>query len=45
MIVQRKIQVNIKGISKKKSYIGTPVKYYFMDLGLRNARINYGRWK
>lgn len=26
---------------KKKFYIGTPVKYYFMDLGLRNARINY----
>ena len=26
---------------KGKSYIGTPVKYYFMDLGLRNARINY----
>ena len=26
---------------KRKSYIGTPLKYYFMDLGLRNSRINY----
>lgn len=26
---------------KGKSYIGTPMKYYFMDMGLRNARINY----
>ena len=26
---------------KGKSYIGTPMKYYFMDLGLRNARIHY----
>ncbi|MBD5529124.1 MAG: ATP-binding protein, partial [Lachnospiraceae bacterium] len=24
-----------------KSYIGTPLKYYFMDMGLRNARINF----
>ena len=26
---------------KGKSYIGTPQKYYFTDLGLRNARIGY----
>lgn len=26
---------------KGKSYIGTPMKYYFMDLGLRNSRINF----
>lgn len=26
---------------KGKSYIGTPLKYYFMDLGLRNSRIKY----
>lgn len=26
---------------KGKSYIGTPLKYYFMDMGLRNSRINY----
>ena len=26
---------------KGKKYIGTPHKYYFTDLGLRNARINF----
>ncbi len=26
---------------KGKRYIGTPQKYYFMDIGLRNARINF----
>ena len=26
---------------KGKSYIGTPLKYYFMDMGLRNSRIHY----
>ena len=26
---------------KGKSYIGTPLKYYFMDMGLRNSRINF----
>ena len=26
---------------KRKSYIGTPMKYYFMDMGLRNSRIHY----
>lgn len=26
---------------KGKAYIGTPLKYYFMDLGLRNSRINF----
>lgn len=26
---------------KARSYIGTPLKYYFMDMGLRNARINF----
>ena len=26
---------------KGKSYIGTPMKYYFMDMGLRNSRINF----
>lgn len=29
--------IDIKG----KSYIGTPQKYYFMDMGLRNARIHF----
>ncbi|MHB1454270.1 MAG: ATP-binding protein [Saccharofermentanales bacterium] len=26
---------------KGKKYIGTPVKYYFTDTGLRNARLNF----
>lgn len=26
---------------KRKKYIGTPMKYYFMDLGLRNSKINF----
>ena len=26
---------------KGKEYIGSPYKYYFTDLGLRNARINF----
>ena len=26
---------------KKKKYIDTPVKYYFTDMGLRNARLNF----
>ena len=30
-------QYNVKG----KKYINTPQKYYFSDLGLRNARINF----
>lgn len=26
---------------KRKKYIGTPMKYYFMDLGFRNSKINF----
>ena len=26
---------------KGRKYIGTPVKYYFTDIGLRNARLNF----
>ena len=26
---------------KGKKYIGTPLKYYFTDIGLRNARLNF----
>lgn len=32
---------NIKG----KAYIETPKKYYFSDLGLRNARINFRQFE
>lgn len=30
---------------KGKSYIATPLKYYFSDLGLRNARINFRQFE
>jgi hypothetical protein len=30
---------------KGKSYIGTPLKYYFMDMGIRNARINFRQFE
>lgn len=30
---------------KGKAYIGTPKKYYFSDMGLRNARINFRQFK
>lgn len=36
-LVESAKRYDIKG----KSYIGTPMKYYFMDMGLRNARINF----
>jgi len=36
-LVERAKRFDIKG----KSYIGTPQKYYFSDLGLRNSRIGY----
>lgn len=36
-LVESAKRYDIKG----KSYIGTPLKYYFMDMGLRNARINF----
>ena len=26
---------------KGRKYIGSPMKYYFTDIGLRNARINF----
>ena len=36
-LVDRAIRYDIKG----KKYIDTPSKYYFTDLGLRNARLNF----
>jgi len=36
-LIEQAKRYDIKG----RAYIGTPMKYYFMDLGLRNARIGY----
>ncbi len=36
-LIEEAKRFDIKG----KFYIGTPMKYYFMDMGLRNARINF----
>lgn len=36
-LVEKSMRYDIKG----KRYINSPYKYYFMDLGLRNARINF----
>ena len=36
-MVEKAIRYDIKG----NKYISTPIKYYFADLGLRNARINF----
>ena len=36
-LVEKSTRYDIKG----KRYVNAPYKYYFMDLGLRNARINF----
>ncbi|MCI8540598.1 MAG: ATP-binding protein [Erysipelotrichaceae bacterium] len=36
-LIEEANRYDIKG----KAYIGTPSKYYFMDIGLRNARIKF----
>lgn len=36
-LIDGAIRYDIKG----KKYIDTPVKYYFTDIGLRNARLNF----
>ena len=36
-LVERSVRYDIKG----RKYIDTPSKYYFEDLGLRNARLNF----
>ena len=36
-LVEKSLRYDIKG----KKYIDTPYKYYFVDLGLRNARLNF----
>lgn len=36
-LISRAMRYNVKG----RKYIGTPMKYYFVDMGLRNARLNF----
>ena len=36
-LLSKAYRFDIKG----KKYIGTPLKYYFTDIGLRNARLNF----
>lgn len=36
-IVKKALRYNVKG----RKYINTPCKYYFSDMGLRNARLNF----
>ena len=36
-LIEQALRYNIKG----KKYINTPSKYYFTDIGLRNARLNF----
>lgn len=40
-LVEKSVRYDIKG----KKYIDTPTKYYFSDLGLRNARINFRQYE
>lgn len=40
-LVEPSTRYDIKG----KAYIDTPLKYYFSDLGLRNARINFRQFE
>lgn len=40
-LIEKSTRYDIKG----KSYINSPFKYYFMDLGLRNARINFRQYE
>lgn len=36
-LIEKSVRYDIRG----KKYISTPAKYYFEDLGLRNARLNF----
>lgn len=40
-LINKAQRFDIKG----KRYIGTPYKYYFTDLGLRNARLNFRQFE
>lgn len=36
-LINKALRYDVKG----RKYIGTPMKYYFVDVGLRNARLNF----
>ena len=40
-LVEKSVRYDIKG----RKYIDTPAKYYFSDLGLRNARLNFRQYE
>ena len=40
-LIEKAVRYDIKG----RRYIDTPAKYYFTDLGLRNARINFRQYE
>ncbi len=40
-LINRAVRYDIKG----KKYINTPCKYYFSDLGLRNARLHFRQYE
>ncbi len=40
-LIEKSIRYDIKG----RKYIGTPTKYYFSDLGLRNARLHFRQFE
>ncbi len=40
-LIKKAIRYDIKG----KKYINAPVKYYFTDLGLRNAKLNFRQYE
>lgn len=40
-LVEKSTRYDIKG----RRYVNSPYKYYFMDLGLRNARINFRQYE
>lgn len=37
IVISEAVRYDVKG----RKYIGTPVKYYFEDIGLRNARLGF----
>ena len=45
MIIQRSHYLNKLIDVKGKKYLDTPYKFYFTDIGLRNARLNFRQLK